>query len=113
MTDNFVHVKIMRDRQSFSLYISQGFPDQTSLREHCSGHSQELMCMKCLLTYDDAHSFAKHLHYKHAGESKACRLCRRRTWPHVYHFCADVGDAAACEVCDKEFGVLKPYRCWH
>lgn len=43
--------------------------------------------MKCFLTYDTRQQFRKHLHFKHGEESKACRHCRHRTWPHVYHFC--------------------------
>ncbi len=65
----------------------QNEPDQESLYKHCQSHALELMCTKCLLTYDSRLQFRKHLHFKHGEESKACRHCHHRTWPHVYHFC--------------------------
>ena len=36
----------------------------------CQGHFEELMCMKCFLTYDDALGFSKHLFNKHEEEHK-------------------------------------------
>ncbi len=82
---------------------------QEALYAHCLTHSQELMCMKCFLTYDDYQAFRKHLFYKHEEESSVCKVCHQKSWPHVYHFCIEP-TSNVCEVCDREFADLKKYR---
>nr|XP_040572394.1 LOW QUALITY PROTEIN: uncharacterized protein LOC121121511 [Lepeophtheirus salmonis] len=82
---------------------------QESLYSHCLQHSQELMCMKCFLAYDEYDQFRKHLYFKHYDECRICGICYQKTWPHVYHFC--IQDLpSSCEVCDKKFKSTKQYR---
>jgi hypothetical protein len=81
---------------------------QEELHSHCLAHSQELMCMKCFLTYDSHKQFRKHLYYKHEEEHKMCVDCHQKTWQHVYHFCIQP-KTLDCEVCDAHFDNLKKY----
>ena len=87
----------------------QNFPDQTSLYKHCLTHSQELMCMKCFLTYENHQQFRKHLFYKHEEEHQVCEVCHQKTWPHVYHFCIEP-KVTTCEVCEATFDNFRKYR---
>ena len=90
---------------------------QEELYQHCRLHFEELMCMKCFLTYDDALGFSKHLFNKHEEEHKVCKVCHDKTWPHVYHFCGiQTGNAGRegghhiCEVCEERFVDFRKYR---
>ena len=88
---------------------------QEELYQHCRLHFQELMCMKCFLTYDDALGFSKHLFNKHEEEHKVCKVCHDKTWPHVYHFCGiQTGTGReghhVCEVCEERFADFRKYR---
>ena len=95
----------------FTFLILQDEHDQQRLFSHCQSHAQELMCMKCFLTYDDKLEFRKHLYYKHEDEHKVCRSCHQKTWPHVYHFCGVKQSDLVCEVCESDFGTdFKRYR---
>ena len=83
--------------------------DQRSLHAHCSQHEQDLMCMKCFVTFERVESFRKHLHAKHAAESVACGQCWAPTWPHVYHFCLPEL-AVTCPVCETTCSNTAAYR---
>ena len=86
---------------------------QDDLYRHCQGHFEELMCMKCFLTYDDALGFSKHLFNKHEEEHKVCKTCHDKTWPHVFHWCGfttDGRDSHVCEVCEERFADFRKYR---
>ena len=77
------------------------------------GHFEELMCMKCFLTYDDALGFSKHLFNKHEDEHKVCKTCHDKTWPHVFHWCGFTTtgrDSHVCEVCEERFVDFRKYR---
>lgn len=102
---------IILKRDKLNRYLMQPQGGQEELYHHCKAHSQELMCMRCLLTFDDLQQFSKHLFLKHEEEHKVCKLCHHKTWPHVYHFCLPKLDQPmSCEVCDVNFNGLKPYR---
>ena len=73
--------------------------DQESLLKHCTSHDQDMMCMKCFVTFEKAISFRKHLFFKHSGEQKECLSCHCPTWPHVYHFCLP-DNPIPCHNCD-------------
>ena len=75
------------------------FKDQESLLKHCTSHDQDMMCMKCFVTFEKAISFRKHLFFKHSGEQKECLNCHCPTWPHVYHFCLP-DNPIPCHNCD-------------
>ena len=93
----------------------QSFPDQRSLYHHLTSTScgqQDLMCMKCFLTFESAESFRKHLHLKHAAEAIPCGSCWAPTWPHVYHFCLpDL--PVTCPVCEVVLPNSGAYRVHH
>ena len=57
---------------------------QEELYQHCRLHFEELMCMKCFLTYDDTLGFSKHLFNKHEEEHKVCKVCHDKTWDELY-----------------------------
>ena len=86
------------------------FSSQAELAKHCSGHKQELMCMKCFMTYEDSKQFKKHLFFKHAEEAVECGVCYQKTWPWVYHFCIPVQGPMECEVCDVKLDNFAKYR---
>ena len=49
--------------------------------QHCHGeHTQELMCKKCFLSFEDSLSFRKHLYFKHENEHQECEQCHQKTW---------------------------------
>ena len=73
--------------------------DQEALYKHCISHDQDLMCMKCFVTFEKAISFRKHLFFKHSEEQSECGSCRCPTWPHVYHFCLP-DNPIPCHNCD-------------
>ena len=85
---------------------------QEELYQHCRLHFEELMCMKCFLTYDDALGFNKHLFNRHEEEHKVCKVCHDKTWPHVYHFCGMTTgrEKHVCEVCEQGFVDFRKYR---
>ena len=83
---------------------------QEELAKHCAEHNQELMCMKCFMTYEDSKQFKKHLFFKHAEESVECGVCYQKTWSHVYHFCIPVQGPLECEVCDSSLDTFAKYR---
>ena len=85
-------------------------PNQVALAGHCADHMQELMCMKCFMTYEDSKQFKKHLLAKHAEESVECGACYQKTWSHVYHFCIPIQGALDCEVCDMSLDSFAKYR---
>lgn len=93
----------------FSIPILQLWGSQEELHGHCLTHSQELMCMKCFLTFDDQNQFRKHLYYEHEAEHHPCSACRRKSWQHVYHFCIKQ-ETNVCEICDRNFETLQQYR---
>lgn len=72
---------------------------QKSLYEHCASHDQDLMCMKCFVTFEKADSFRKHMFWKHSSEQSECKICHSPTWPHVYHFCLP-NMPVPCHTCD-------------
>ena len=74
--------------------------DQKSLHAHCARHDQDLMCMKCFVTFEKADSFRKHMFWKHSNEQKECATCHCPTWPHVYHFCLP-SMPVPCHTCDQ------------
>ena len=74
--------------------------DQTALHTHCASHDQDLMCMKCFVTFEKADSFRKHMFWKHSSEQAECPTCHTPTWPHVYHFCLP-HLPVACHTCDQ------------
>merc|ERR1712142_1203387 len=83
--------------------------DQRALFKHCAMHEQDLMCMKCFVTFERVESFRKHLHLRHSGETVACGSCWAPTWPHVYHFCLpDL--AVSCPVCEVSLPNSAAYR---
>ena len=77
----------------------QAQADQTALHTHCATHDQDLMCMKCFVTFEKADSFRKHMFWKHSNEQAECSTCHTPTWPHVYHFCLP-HLPVACHTCD-------------
>ena len=84
--------------------------NQEELSRHCVHHLQELMCMKCFMTYEDSKQFKKHLIYKHAEEATECEKCYQKTWAHVYHFCLRVNGPQICELCDVNCDTFAKYR---
>ena len=74
--------------------------DQTSLHAHCATHDQDLMCMKCFVTFEKPESFRKHMFWKHSHEQSDCQICHSPTWPHVYHFCLP-NLPVPCHTCDQ------------
>jgi len=73
--------------------------NQVALHRHCSSHDQDLMCMKCFVTFEKVESFRKHMFWKHGSEQTDCPTCHCPTWPHVYHFCLP-NLAVPCHNCD-------------
>ena len=83
--------------------------DQETLYNHCGTHEQDLMCMKCFVTFERPESFKKHLHSKHGSEVVACGQCWAPTWPHVYHFCLpDL--PVSCPTCEAQLPNSAAYR---
>ena len=84
---------------------------QENLSQHChEEHNQELMCMKCFMTYANYQQFRKHLYYKHDNEHQECEKCHQKTWPSfVYHFCIEPR-TNTCEVCEANFESFRKYR---
>lgn len=74
--------------------------DQASLHTHCATHDQDLMCMKCFVTFEKVESFRKHMFWKHSQEQADCKVCHSPTWPHVYHFCLP-NLPVPCHTCDQ------------
>ncbi len=86
--------------------------NEESLREHCLGaHNQELMCMKCLMSYDSPLQFRKHLFLKHESEADECAKCHDKTWPFAFHFCVSNDQTSySCEVCELSCENIRKYR---
>ena len=93
----------------------QGQGNQRALYHHCAQHQQDLMCMKCFVTFERPESFKKHLHSKHATEALPCGSCWAPTWPHVYHFCLpDLPvSCPACEAVLPNSGAYRVHRRRH
>jgi len=97
--------------------------DQTALHAHCATHDQDLMCMKCFVTFEKADSFRKHMFWKHSAEQSECPACHTPTWPHVYHFCLPhlpvachtceltLPNAAAFKVHQRQHSGRSPHTC--
>ena len=85
--------------------------DLFSTFQHCHGeHTQELMCKKCFLSFEDSLSFRKHLYFKHENEHQECEKCHQKTWTgFVYHFCIEP-KSNMCEVCEQTFDSFRKYR---
>jgi len=83
--------------------------DQSGLYEHCAQHEQDLMCMKCFVTFERYESFRKHLFWKHGPDAISCDRCHTPTWPHVYHFCLPQLPVV-CETCDMALPNAAAYR---
>ena len=87
----------------------QSEKDQTSLHAHCSSHDQDLMCMKCFVTFEKVDSFRKHMFWKHSNEQSECKNCHGPTWPHVYHFCLP-NMSVTCHTCDLILPTAAAFR---
>ena len=87
----------------------QSEQDQAALHAHCANHDQDLMCMKCFVTFEKVESFRKHMFWKHNYEQTDCPSCHCPTWPHVYHFCLP-NMTVTCHTCDLTLPTAAAYR---
>ena len=76
--------------------------NQTKLAAHVLKHKFNHFCYRCCIAYRNKPDIIKHLFWKHGTESKECKRCLQKKWPHIYHFCLPPA-TFTCEECNLLF----------